>query len=120
MFTTRAYILGFVLSVACTLSAVLLYLLGGFTNYTFPTHTELRVAFVILLILQVLVQLLFFLHLSREPKQRPQFITLSLTVFIVVVIIGGTLWIMRNLAYHMQKTSVPYIHNTVTAQYEND
>lgn len=120
MLTTRAYIVGLGLSVLCTLGAVLLYLLHRFTSHTFPTHTELRVVFVILLILQVFVQCIFFLHLSRRPGQRPQFVTLSLTAFIILVVIGGSLWIMRNLAYHMQTTSLPYIHNTITAQYEND
>jgi cytochrome o ubiquinol oxidase subunit IV len=53
-----------------------------------------------LAVVQLVVQLLFFLHLGREAKPRWNFLVFGMMVIIVVIVAGGSLWIMKNLNYH--------------------
>jgi cytochrome o ubiquinol oxidase operon protein cyoD len=52
-------------------------------------------------VLQALLQLVFFMHLGLEEKPYWKMITFLFTILIVVIIIGGTLWIMNNLDYNL-------------------
>jgi cytochrome o ubiquinol oxidase operon protein cyoD len=59
-----------------------------------------------LAIAQLLVQLFCFLHLGQESKPRWNLVALVFALFIVVVLVGGTLWIMHNLGHgQMQNAS---------------
>ncbi len=53
-----------------------------------------------LAVTQLLVQLLFFLHLGRESKPRWNLIVLAFAVMVVVIVVFGSLWIMKNLQYN--------------------
>ncbi len=55
-------------------------------------------------VLQMLVQLLFFLHLGRGPKPSWQQIFLGLTVAAILVVVGGSIVITKNLHYNMTPT----------------
>ena len=94
-----SYSLGFVLSIALTLAAPALLWLS--LQNMFITPQMLRFSFVILAILQLLVQLFFFLHIGEERKPRWNLGALGLALIIVCIVVGGTLWIMHNLM-HMQ------------------
>lgn len=52
-------------------------------------------------ILQMIVQLVFFLHLGRERKPRWQLLFLIGTVIGIMTVVGGSLWIMHHLHYNM-------------------
>jgi cytochrome o ubiquinol oxidase subunit IV len=60
---------------------------------------------------QALVQLFFFLHLGLESKPHWGMTTFLFTVLVIIVVIGGSLWIMSNLNYDlmpkMEHLSVP-------------
>jgi cytochrome o ubiquinol oxidase operon protein cyoD len=93
-----SYISGFVLSILFTLAAYLLvvhhYLSGWY----------LIAAILGLAIVQLFVQLVFFLHFGRGSKPRwniPVFCLMLLFLFIVVI---GSLWIMHNLNYRMMSS----------------
>ncbi len=60
-------------------------------------------AFVLLVLagLQMLVQVLFFLHLRHEQKPRWQTYSYVFTWLMLLVIVIGSIWIMRNLDYNM-------------------
>jgi cytochrome o ubiquinol oxidase operon protein cyoD len=51
--------------------------------------------------LQTIIQLIFFLHLGTES--RPQWLSISFifTVLVIVIVIGGSLWIINNLNYNL-------------------
>ena len=66
---------------------------------------SLIIAVIILGIVQLLVQLIFFLHLSSHPSQRWNLITFSFTVLIVVILVIGSLWIMYNMNYNMMENA---------------
>ncbi len=54
-------------------------------------------------IFQVLLQLIFFLHLGLETKPHWHIITFLFTVLVVLIIFGGTVWIMHNLDYNLMQ-----------------
>ena len=50
---------------------------------------------------QILVHLHYFLHLDTSSAARWNVLALVFTVLIMVLFVGGTLWIMSNLNYRM-------------------
>lgn len=52
-------------------------------------------------ILQILVHLHYFLHLDRSSAARWNVMALLLTVLIMILFVGGTLWIMYDLNARM-------------------
>ena len=58
-----------------------------------PTFVVIAIAAV----LQVIVHLRFFLHLDLKPASQENMITLCFAAFLIVIMIGGSIWIMSNL-----------------------
>lgn len=54
-----------------------------------------------LAVLQAIVQCVLFLHVGIESKPHWSSITFIFTVIVLVIIVGGSLWIMYNLDYNM-------------------
>lgn len=91
--SVRAYTVGFALSLLVTLVAyaiasgnlahgwTLIYILAG------------------LALLQLFVQLVCFLHLGRESKPRWNLTVFAFAAMVVVIVVFGSLWIMKNLSY---------------------
>ena len=93
--TTKAYIIGFVLSLALTLLAYC------FVAYHIFTGVVLTTALLELAFVQLIVQLLFFLHLGQESRPRWNLVFFLLTFGVVLLVMVGSLWIMHNLNYNM-------------------
>lgn len=90
-----AYITGFVLSIVLTLIAYLSVVNAWFSGVGL-------VAFVSgLAVLQLLVQLIFFLHLSRESKPRWNLMSFLFAALVVLIVVIGSIWVMYNLNYNM-------------------
>ena len=49
----------------------------------------------------MLVHLIFFLHINTSPNQRTNILAFAVTMFIVIVIVAGSLWIMSHLESNM-------------------
>jgi cytochrome o ubiquinol oxidase operon protein cyoD len=96
-----SYVFGYLLSLELTAGAY-------FTvKYALQAHSSVNynkaLAYIsILAVAQLIVQLVFFLHLGRESKPRWNLNALLFAVLVVVIIVFGSLWIMHNLNYHMQ------------------
>lgn len=116
--TLRTYITGFALSILLTLTAFGLMWMHIHTRHVFPTHNELAAGFIALAILQLVVQLICFLHIGKKSPSA-NLAMLSFAIFIVFVVVGGTLWIMTNLNQNMQLNNV-YLNGLITPQNEND
>ncbi len=58
---------------------------------------KLIVLIIGLAVAQLFVQLIYFLHLGQEKKPRWNVITFAFAAFIVLVLVGGTVWIMYHL-----------------------
>jgi cytochrome o ubiquinol oxidase operon protein cyoD len=92
--TLLSYSIGFILSILLTLSAFWIASLHG----SFVVQV-----IIVLAILQLLVQLRFFLHLRKRDAPTSHRYLFAFTLCIVAIVIGGTLWIMHNLErLHMQ------------------
>lgn len=85
------YIIGFILSVLLTLSSYYLVVKEYLSGHA------LLFSLMGLAIVQLFVQLWFFLHLGAEPKPRRSTIVFLFMVMVVVIIGGGSIWIMLDL-----------------------
>ncbi len=89
------YISGFILSISLTLAAYFIVvnrLLSGW---------DMMLVISGLALIQLWVQLIFFLHLNHEKGPRWNFGVFISTVGIILIVVIGSLWIMQNLSYHM-------------------
>lgn len=89
------YVTGFVASVVLTLMAYLAVVHELFSTIGLATLV------VTLGLVQFMVQLVFFLHLSLETKPRWKLAIFIFMVGVVLIVVFGSLWIMANLDYHM-------------------
>jgi cytochrome o ubiquinol oxidase subunit IV len=110
--TLRSYVMGFVLSIALTIIPYAIV-----SGYAF-SRGVIVAAIVGLGVAQLLVQLVFFLHLGRESKPRWNLIVFFFMLLVVVIILGGTLWIMSNLNYNTMSRS-PFMGSTPSPQNEH-
>jgi cytochrome o ubiquinol oxidase operon protein cyoD len=62
------------------------------------------VMLVVLAIAQIGVHLVFFLHLTTAPDNTNNVLALAFGILIVVLIIGGSIWIMNHLDQRMMPT----------------
>ncbi len=91
--TTKSYIIGFVLSLVFT--AIPYYMVVNKS----VSGTALLVTILGFAVLQMLIQIFFFLHLGRGPKPLYNVVFFASTVGIILVVVGGSIFIMRNLHY---------------------
>lgn len=98
--TTSSYVIGFILSLIFT--AIPYYLV---VNKSI-SGDMLLVTIVGFAVLQMVIQILFFLHLGRGPKPLYNIVFFVSTVGIILVVVGGSLFIMKHLHYNMSPTEV--------------
>ena len=91
------YIVGYSLSL--TLSLIAYELVVSETLLQFSTLT---IVLLILAAVQMIIQVLLFLHVGSEQKPRWQSYSYIFTLLMVLVIVIGSIWIMRNLDYNMR------------------
>lgn len=94
------YIAGYLLSLGLTGTAFWLTHKHLQSHHASPSDGFMLVALAILAITQLFVQLIFFLHLDRESKPRWNSLVLAFAATVVVILVGGSIWIMTNLGYH--------------------
>jgi cytochrome o ubiquinol oxidase subunit IV len=66
-------------------------------------------AIVICAAVQMVVHLVFFLHLNRRPEQHWYRVALVFTVMVIATLVVGTLWIMTHLNHNMM--AMPAVMN---------
>lgn len=96
----KSYLIGFGLSLVLT---VLSFgaVMGGFVP-----HEMILGAITVLAVAQLLVQLVFFLHLGAAPEQRNNTVIFALTILLISTIIAGSLWVMHNANVNMMPTAM--------------
>lgn len=95
--SVKSYSIGFGLAIIFTLAAFLTVTSGWFSQGA-------AIAIIsFLAVVQLIVQLVFFLHLGRDKVKwkASAFYTMLL---ILILIVGGSLWIMYNLDYNMMSS----------------
>jgi cytochrome aa3 quinol oxidase subunit IV len=83
-----SHVLGFLLSIALTLLAFVA------VRQHVLSSGPLLFAILILAVLQILVQLLFFMHVTESHGPRYHILAFSLAMFFVFVFVGASIWIM--------------------------
>lgn len=97
----RAYIAGFALSVALTLIAFALVKTHVDHQHGYPSDNFMMVSLLALAVLQLFVQMVFFLHIRRGSKPRWNAWAFAFAAVVVAILVIGSLWIMSNLNYRM-------------------
>jgi cytochrome o ubiquinol oxidase operon protein cyoD len=92
------YLVG--LGLAALLTAVSFFISGT----TLVWGPSIPVALAVLAISQMGVHLVFFLHITTGPDNVNNVLALAFGVLIVVLLIGGSLWIMAHLNHNMMPT----------------
>lgn len=94
----RSYLIGFLLSVVLTAVPFWLVMTGTLAS---PVLTAL-VIFASAAV-QIVVHVVFFLHLDARGEGGWTLISFVFTVVIVAIVLGGSLWIM----YHLNTNMMP-------------
>lgn len=94
--TVWSYVVGFGLSLICTL--IPYYLV---THKTLAGSQPLLMAILAFAFVQVVIQVVFFLHIGRGPKPRWNLYFFIATLAIVAMVVGGSVLIINNLHYNM-------------------
>ncbi len=89
----KGYIVGFILSVVLTIIPFSLVIYGRGAIATSWIFVGLAAAAVA----QVVVQLHYFLHLDRSSDQSWNVQAILFSGLIIVILVGGSLWIMTDL-----------------------
>jgi len=91
--TLKNYVIGF------TLSAYLLVV-----NHAVSGKWALAIVVGALALIQFVVQITLFLHLGQEAKPKFKLLVFSFMLLVVIILVGGSIWIMYNLNYRQQLT----------------
>ncbi len=89
------YVIGFLIAL---LLSVISYLVV--TTGTFDAVMTMGII-LSLAVVQLIAQLIFFLHLDIKGRSATRTATFLFTVAMMLVIVIGSIWIMRNLDYRM-------------------
>ncbi|PSD39481.1 cytochrome o ubiquinol oxidase subunit IV [Acinetobacter radioresistens] len=91
----KQYTIGFILSVFLTIIPFGMVMSGGFERGLLVTVIAITAA------AQVLVQLVFFLHMNASSEQRWNVIAFIYTVLCIAILLVGSVWIMNYLHFNM-------------------
>ncbi|MBP1989794.1 cytochrome o ubiquinol oxidase subunit IV [Paenibacillus eucommiae] len=84
----KTYTIGFLCSIILTVIPIAI-VMNGWLDGMKSTVVLMAAA-----VLQLIVQLMFFMHLREEKKPRYNLISLILGLVILLVIVAGSMWIM--------------------------
>ena len=88
------YVIGYILSLALTIEAYLLTVNGTFSP-------KVVIAAVVgLAIVQLMVQLFYFMHFDRMVRAPWNIVMFLFMAMVVAIVVFGSWWIMENLDYH--------------------
>jgi cytochrome o ubiquinol oxidase operon protein cyoD len=94
--TLRGYLTGFVL--AAILTAIPFWLVMA-RPIADPTVTALLL--MALAVIQIIVHMVYFLHMNTRSEGGWTFLALIFTLVLVAIALTGTLWVMHNLNANM-------------------
>jgi cytochrome o ubiquinol oxidase subunit IV len=91
----KSYLTGFVLSLILTAIPFALVMSGTWSS------SIIFAGIFSAGIVQILVHLYYFLHLDTSSSAQWNVLALIFTVLIMILFVGGTIWIMSSLNYRM-------------------
>lgn len=93
--TLSAYLVGLILSLGLTVFAFAL------VEFHWAASELLYPLLISLALIQLAVQSICFLRLNASPEGRWNLLPFLFALFIVFIMVGGSLWIMYHLNYNM-------------------
>jgi len=103
----RSYTAGFVLSIVLTVAA---YLIADQQRASGWTLIYIVVG---LAVVQLFVQLVFFLHLGRGSRSRWNLTAAAFAAMVVLILVMGSLWIMKHLNYSHDSLSPQQLNQNI-------
>jgi cytochrome o ubiquinol oxidase operon protein cyoD len=104
--TLKGYVTGFVLAVILT--AIPFWLvMGG----VLPDSTSTALAIMALAVVQIIVHMVYFLHMNTRSEGGWTMLALIFTVVLVVITLSGSLWVMYHLNHNMMPVSAHDMRN---------
>jgi cytochrome o ubiquinol oxidase operon protein cyoD len=94
----REYLIGFILSVILTAVPFALVMTGVLSDARVTAAIVTGLAMV-----QIVVHMVYFLHMNSRAEEGWSMMALIFTVVIVVIVLAGSLWVM----YHMNANMMP-------------
>ena len=91
----KSYTTGFILSILLTAIAFALVVIGALPR------PAVLFGIIGAALVQILVHLHYFLHLDTSSEARWNILAILFTLLIMIIFVGGTIWIMFNLNYRM-------------------
>lgn len=98
--TVQSYLTGFVLSVALTAVPFGLVMSGVRAAVAVPAALSLAVV-------QMVVHLVYFLHMDRASSRSWNMAAFVFTLIIVFIVVIGSLWVMYHLDINMMPGMMP-------------
>jgi cytochrome o ubiquinol oxidase subunit IV len=91
----RGYVIGYVAAIALTIAAFTVAPNTGMAPFS------IEAALAVLAIAQMLVHLIFFLHINTAPAQKTNIVAFTATMLIIAIVVIGSIWIMGHLNQNM-------------------
>jgi cytochrome o ubiquinol oxidase operon protein cyoD len=91
----KSYFIGFFISIILTLASYYIVtqkLLGECNTY---------ISIVSLAVVQLFIQIVYFLHINSEGKPRWNLISMIAAIAMVVIVVAGSVWVMYNMNANM-------------------
>lgn len=95
--TYRGYLTGFILSVILTAIPFWIVMTGALSNQAAAG------TIMVFAIIQIVVHMIYFLHMDRKSEGGWNMMAMIFTVVIVIIALSGSMWVM----YHMNANMMP-------------
>ena len=100
-----SYLTGFVLAVILTVAAFGLVMSHAMS----PSATGGAIA--LLAVVQIVVHLIYFLHMDTKSEGGWTFMALIFTVVVLLITLSGSLWVMYNMNKNMMPLHIEDVKN---------
>ncbi|MCF1480624.1 cytochrome o ubiquinol oxidase subunit IV [Agrobacterium vitis] len=102
----KTYMIGFILSVILTSVPFYLVMSGSLTNKALLAGIVMGLGAI-----QVVVHMIYFLHMNTKSEGGWNMMALIFTIIVVVIALSGSLWVMHHLNTNMMPMSPEMMRN---------
>jgi cytochrome o ubiquinol oxidase operon protein cyoD len=93
--STKTYSIGFTLAIVLTIIPFVLVMTGALPK------TATLVVILVFAVSQILVHLVYFLHLNASSEQHWNLLAGVYTLIVLIILVGASIWIMYHLNANM-------------------
>lgn len=104
----KSYVTGFVLAVILTVIPFWLVMGKWFDQSSTTGLVLLGFA-----VVQIVVHMVYFLHMNTKSEGGWSMLALIFTVMLVIITLGGSLWVMYHLNHNMMPAMTPVMQESI-------